>query len=425
MRPWCVDVNFFGDRHKIMERVYITGRGMVTPIGDDLASNEAALRSGKSGITRIEEFSRYGLDSQVGGMPNQSIETPLVDRKRQRYCPPAALMSIVAAAQAFTEAGFSLEELPKLRIALVGGTASANNLEIYQSAERYLGSNMRLRTISPFIVPRVMPSSSISNLSLVFGIKGESYDISAACSSSALSIIIATRLIRSGAYDIVLAGGAEQLDWSMALGFCACRALSKKYNETPEKASRPFDVDRDGFVIAGGAAYVVLESERSVRARKARPITLVSGIMANSNAIDMVAPDAQSSSEVMGGAIRDAGLKPEDIDYVNTHGTGTPIGDPIEMAAIRSVMGDHPAINSTKSQTGHMVGATGAAEIIYSSLMLEKGFLSPSVNLDNPDPEFAWADLVREYRPNVNLRHALSNSFAFGGSNAAVVVSRV
>ena len=408
-----------------MERVFITGRGTVTPIGDDLAANEAALRSGKSGISRIQEFIEHGLDSQVGGMPNQEIESPLVDRKRQRYCPPTAVMSIVAAEQAFTEAGFSLDELAGKRIALVGGTAGSNNIEIYFSAERFLKSGMRLRTVSPFVVPRVMPSSSISNLSLVFGLKGESYDISAACSSSALSIIIATRLIRSGAYDIVLAGGAEHLDWSMALGFCACRALSRKYNDTPEKASRPFDVDRDGFVIAGGAAYVVLESERSVRARKARPLALISGIMANSNATDMVIPDAQASSEVMLGAIHDAGLKPEDIDYVNTHGTGTPIGDPIELAAIRSVMGDHPAINSTKSQTGHMVGATGAAEIIYSSLMLEKGFISPSINLDNPDPDFAWADLVREYRPNVNLRHALSNSFAFGGSNAAVVLSKV
>ena len=408
-----------------MERAFITGRGMVTPIGDDLAANEAALRSGKSGISRIQQFIDYGLDSHVGGMPNQHLETPLVDRKRMRYCPPAALMSIVAAAEAFAEAGFTLDELAGKRIALVGGTASSNNLEIYNSAERYLASNMRLRTISPFIVPRVMPSSSISNLSLVFGLKGESYDISAACSSSALSVIIATRLIRSGAYDIVLAGGAEQLDWSMALGFCACRALARKYNDHPAKASRPFDVDRDGFVIAGGAAYVVLESERSIRERKASPKALISGIMANSNATDMVVPDAQASSDVMRGAILDAGLKPEDIDYVNTHGTGTPIGDPIEMAAIRDVMGDKPAINSTKSQTGHMVGATGAAEIIYSSLMLEKGFISPSVNLDNPEPEFAWADLVREYRPNANPRHALSNSFAFGGSNAAVVVSKI
>jgi len=408
-----------------MERVFITGRGMVTPIGDDLAANEAALRSGKSGITRIQEFVEFGLESQVGGMPNTNLETPLVDRKRLRYCPPAALMSIVAAAEAFAEAGLSLEELPSKRIALIGGTAGGNNKELFENGSRYLEFGKKLRAVSPFIVPRCMPSSSISNLSLVFGIKGESYDISAACSSSALSIIVATRLIRSGAYDIVLTGGAENLDWPEALGFCACRALSKKYNDTPEKASRPFDIDRDGFVLAGGAAYVVLESERSVRERKARPISMISGIMANSNATDMVVPNSEASSEVMLGAIHDAGLKPEDIDYVNTHGTGTPIGDPIELAAIRSVMGDHPAINSTKSQTGHMVGATGAAEIIYSSLMLEKNFISPSINLDNPDPDFAWADLVREYRPNANLRHALSNSFAFGGSNAAVVLSKI
>ena len=407
-----------------MERVFITGRGLVTPIGDNLAANEAALRSGKSGITWIPEFKEYGLDSQVGGMPNQHIETPLVDRKRLRYCPPAALMSVVAATEAFTEAGFQLDELPNHRIALVGGTAGGNHLEIYSVTNNYINSGKRLRSISPFIVPRVMPSSAISNLSLIFGIKGESYDISAACSSSALSIIVATRLIRSGAYDLVLAGGAEQLDWAEALGFCACRALSKKYNDTPEKASRPFDIDRDGFVIAGGAAYVVLESERSVKRRGARPLAMISGVMANSNATDMVIPDALASSEVMRGAILDAGLKPEDIDYVNTHGTGTPVGDPVELAAIREVMGSHPAINSTKSQTGHMVGATGAAEIIFSSLMLEKGFISPSIDLDNPDPEFGWADLVREYRDGVNLRHALSNSFAFGGSNAAVVISR-
>ena len=408
-----------------MERVFITGRGLVTPLGDNLAENEAALRSGKSGITWVPSFAENGLDSQVGGIPNMQIETPLVDRKRLRYCPPAALMSVVAAAEAFTEAGFKIEELGNYRIALVGGTAGSNHLEIYNYASRFFAMGNKIRAVSPFAVPRIMPSSAVSNLSLAFGLKGESYDISAACSSSALSIIVATRLIRSGAYDIVLAGGAEHLTWAEALGFCACRALSKKYNDTPEKASRPFDVDRDGFVLAGGAAYVVLESERSIRERKARPITLVSGLMANSNAIDMVVPDAAESSEVMRGAIFDAGLKPEDIDYVNTHGTGTPVGDPVEMKAIRDVMGSHPAINSTKSQTGHMVGATGAAEIIFSSLMLEKGFISKSLNIDNPDPDFGWADLVREYRDGVNLRHALSNSFAFGGSNAAVVLSRV
>ena len=268
-----------------------------------------------------------------------------------------------------------------------------------------------------------MPSSAISNLSLIFGITGESYDISAACASSAISIMVGTRLIRSGQYDIVLAGGAEQIDWVQALGFCACRALSRKYNETPQLASRPFDRDRDGFVLAAGAAYVVLESERSCRARGVRPISEISGVASNSNAHDMVVPDAVASAAVMRDAIADAGLSAADIGYVNTHGTGTPVGDPVELDAIRRVIGDKAAINSTKSQTGHMVGATGAAEVIFTSLMLERHFISPSINLENPDPEFAWADLVRECRTGTTIRHGLSNSFAFGGSNAAIVIS--
>ena len=229
--------------------------------------------------------------------------------------------------------------------------------------------------------------------------------------------------IRSGQYDVVIAGGAEKLDWVQALGFCACRALSRKFNDTPEKASRPFDRDRDGFVLAEGAAYVVLESEKHLKARGGRAISEVSGIASNSNAKDMVVPDATASADVMRAAIADAGLRPDAVGYVNTHGTGTPVGDPVELAAIREVLGTGAAINSTKSQTGHMVGATGAAEIIFTSLMLERKFLSPSINLDNPDPEFGWADLVRECRDGVDIRHGISNSFAFGGTNAAVVIS--
>ena len=197
---------------------------------------------------------------------------------------------------------------------------------------------------------------------------------------------------------MVIAGGAEHLDWVQALGFNSCRALSKKYNDTPECASRPFDRDRDGFVIAGGAAYVLLESESSLKRRGGKPITLVSGVATNSNAKDMVVPDASGGAAVMRAAVANAKLSPADIGYINTHGTGTPIGDPIEMAAIFDVFGNNPAVNSTKSQTGHMVGATGAAEVIFTSLMLEKNFLSPSLNLENPDPEFSWADFVRTCR---------------------------
>lgn len=406
-----------------MERVFITGRGLISPLGDNLNANEMALRAGVSGISIVPDFVEHRLDSLVGGQPNVSPECPLIDRKKLRFCPPVGVMSVVAVSEVFAEAGIPLEEVPRHRIAIIGGVAGGNYLELYQAADGYVRSDFRLRSVTPYAVPRVMPSSAISNISLIFGITGESYDVSAACASSAIAIMVGTRLIRSGQYDMVIAGGAEQLDWVEALGFCACRALSKRFNDEPQRASRPFDRDRDGFVLAGGAAYVLLESERSVKARGVRPISLISGIASNSNARDMVVPDTAASAAVMAEAIADAGLKPENIGYVNTHGTGTPVGDPIELEAIRSVMGSNPAINSTKSQTGHMVGATGAAEVIFSSLMLERHFISPSINLENPDPEFGWADLVRECRTGTTIRHALSNSFAFGGSNAAIVIS--
>lgn len=406
-----------------MERAFITGRGLITPIGNNLAANEAALRAGKCGIVQVPDFVEHKLSCEVGGLIDGPLETELIDRKKLRFCPPVGVMSVIAAQEAFAEAGLPLEELRERRIAIIGGVAGGNYVEVFNEADGYIRSDYRLRNVSPYSVPRVMPSSAISNLSLIFGITGESYDISAACASSALSIMVGTRLIRSGQYDIVLAGGAEQIDWVQALGFCACRALSRKYNETPQLASRPFDRDRDGFVLAAGAAYVVLESERSCRARGVRPISEISGVASNSNAHDMVVPDAAASAAVMRDAIADAGLSAADIGYVNTHGTGTPVGDPVELDAIRRVIGDKAAINSTKSQTGHMVGATGAAEVIFTSLMLERHFISPSINLENPDPEFAWADLVRECRTGTTIRHGLSNSFAFGGSNAAIVIS--
>ena len=410
-----------------MERVFITGRGLVTPLGNTLAVNETALRSGASGISVVQEFVDAKLESLVGGMPDQNPECELLDRKIKRFCPPVGMMSVVAAQEAFQEAGLSLEEVRELPIALVGGQAGANCKELFDSASNFLKNDHRLRSVSPFSVPRIMPSSAISILSLIFGMRSESYDISAACASSALAVMQAVRLIRSGEYDMVLAGGAEQLDWASALGFCACRALSTHYNDAPERASRPFDRGRDGFVLAGGAAYLMLESERSVKARGVRPICEITGIAANSNGIDMVVPDAQSSADVMAAAVANAGLKPADIGYINTHGTATPVGDKVELDAIQRFMGadaGNVAINSTKSQTGHMVGATGAAEIVFSSMMLEKRFISATVNLEEPDEEFGWADLVTEVREGVDIKHALSNSFAFGGSNASVVVSR-
>ncbi len=418
-------VNFF-NRGNIMSRVFITGRGLLTPLGRGLAANEAALRSGKSGISVIPSFEEVKLESLVGGMPDQNPETPLIDRKTKRFCPPVGAMSVVAAEEAFAEAGIALEDIPGLNIALVGGQATNNSLEIYQHATAYLNRNCSLRAVTPFAVPRIMPSSSISILSLIFGIKGESYDISAACASSALAVMLAVRLIRSGEYDMVLVGGAEQLDWTTALGFCACRALATKFNDTPEKASRPFSASRDGFVLAGGAAYMLLESEKSIKARGAKAICEITGVAGNSSAADMVVPDAEASANVMAKALADAKLDIADIGYINTHGTATAVGDKVEIDAIRKLLNGRksPAINSTKSQTGHMVGATGAAEIIFSSIMLEKNFISPSINCEDPDPEFADVDICREYRENVQFDHALSNSFAFGGSNACVIISK-
>lgn len=408
-----------------MEKVFITGRGLLTPLGNGVAENEKALREGRSGLSVIPAFQEARLDSLVGGMPDQNPESPLLDRKTKRFCPPVGSMSVVAAEEAFREAGIELDSIPDLNIALVGGQASSNSLEVFSNADGYLKRDCNLRAVTPFAIPRIMPSSSVSILSLIFGIKGESYDISAACASSALAVMQAARLIRSGEYDVVLVGGAEQLDWTTALGFCACRALATKFNDTPEKASRPFAVDRDGFVLAGGAAYMVLESEKSVRSRGAKPICEITGIAGNSSASDMVVPDADASASVMQKALKDAGLNINDIGYINTHGTATCVGDKVEIDAIRKLVGNGktPAINSTKSQTGHMVGATGAAEVIFSTIMLEKEFISPSINCEELDPDFEGADIVRQLR-EVRFDHALSNSFAFGGSNACIIISR-
>ena len=226
---------------------------MVTPLGNTLAVNEEAPRSGRSGVVAVPEFIEHKLESQVGGMVDENLETPLIDRKTRRFCPPVGVMSVVAVTEALAEAGIPLEEVRNHRIALIGGVAGSNYREVFDEAQQYLGHDYRLRNVSPYAVPRVMPSSAVSNLSLIFGITGESYDISAACASSAMSILIGTRLIRSGQYDMVIAGGAEQGDWVQAPGFCSCRALSRKYNDTPHRASRTFVRDRDGFVLAGGA----------------------------------------------------------------------------------------------------------------------------------------------------------------------------
>ncbi len=407
-----------------MKKVYITGRGLITPLGKGLAVNRQALKDGKSGIVFCEEFRSHNLESCIAGIADATPDAELFDRKMLRFAPPVATMSVSAVYEALQEAKIDPETLRGKRVAIVGGVANSNGKENTICTHGFMESG-KIRSVSPFSVPRVMPSSAVAIVSLYFGLKGESYDISAACATSTLSVIVASRLIRSGEYDMVLVGGAEQLDWTQCLGFCAMRALSTNFIDNPAAASRPFDRQRDGFVLASGAAWMVLESEESIKARGGKPITEISGWAANSNATDMVVPDAAASEDVMRAAIAHAGLKEADIQYVNTHGTSTPVGDPVEMRAIKNVFGSAIAINSTKSQTGHMIGATGAAELIFTSMMLEDDFVSPTINLDEPEDEFSWADLVREYRPSAGLKHAISNSFAFGGSNACVALSKI
>ena len=405
-----------------MKHAYITGRGLVTPLGTGLAENVAALRTGKSGTVAVPEFIEHNLESRVGGRVLPYPDASRFDRKQLRFCQPNALLAFQAVEEALAEAKIAKEEIPGLHIALIGGVAGSYFSLIHSQTESYCRSG-RLRDISPVSVPRVMPSSTVANLSLSFGFNGESYDVSAACSSGAICVMLGARLIESGLYDLVVAGGAENLDWAQCLGFSAARALSRAYNDAPERASRPFDRDRDGFVLAEGAGFVVLESEASMKRRGVNPISRVTACASNSNAKDMVVPDAAASEAVMREALEIAGIAPRDIGYINTHGTATKVGDPVEMAALKAVFGSGVAINSTKSQTGHMIGATGSVELIFSSLMMEHRFISPSINLENPEPEFSWADLVREPREGVDIRHCLSNSFAFGGSNISVILS--
>ncbi|OGV38993.1 MAG: hypothetical protein A2020_12930 [Lentisphaerae bacterium GWF2_45_14] len=405
-----------------MEKVAITGRGLITPLGNGLPVNEEALRLGRSGTVLVPAWKEMGLDSQVAGLADEDPPCELLDPKIKRFAAPNSRMAVAAVCEALKEAGLTKETLKNYKVAIINGCAGSAYEEIHEGARTFEKTG-KCKKVKPLIVPRVMASSAVSIMSIALGVTGETYDISSACTSGAHAILLASRLVNTGIYDIVIAGGSEELNWVHALGFNSIRALSTAYNDRPSQASRPFDTERDGFVIAEGAGIVILEKPEHAKARGVKPVSYITGIAANSNAIDMVVPDAASNAEVMKMAVRDAGISPSDIDYINTHGTATPVGDPIEMDAIQRVFGSNPAINSTKSMTGHMIGATGAVEIIFTSMMLEKGFISPSINLDNPEPAFAWADIVRKTRTNLNLKHAISNSFGFGGSNACIVIS--
>ena len=399
-------------------RVVVTGAGIVSCIGNDLAAVEQSLRQGRSGIRAVPEFAEKGLRSQVAGIPNINLEE-LIDRKQLRFMGDAAAYAHIALEDAIAQAGLAPAQVSHPRTGLImgsGGGSPANQIEAADTLR-----SKGIRRVGPYQVTRCMSSTVSACLSTHFGIKGINYSITSACSTSAHCIGAAVQQIAWGMQDVMFAGGGEELSWGMAMLFDGMGAMSSKRNDQPEKASRAYDADRDGFVIAGGGGAVVLESLEHALARGATILGEVVGFGATSDGADMVAPSGEGAIACMRQAIE--GLDGP-IDYINTHGTSTPVGDVPELNALRTVFGDRvPPFSSTKSLTGHSLGATGVQEAIYCLLMLQKGFIAGSVNVDTPDAAVGELPLVTATR-DAPLRQALSNSFGFGGTNASLVLRR-
>ena len=399
-------------------RVVITGTGIVSCIGNDNATVEASLRESRSGIRAMPEFTELGMRSQVAGIPQIDLEAQ-IDRKQLRFMGDAAAYAQIALTQAIAEAGLTPEQVSHPRTGLImgsGGGSPANQIEAADTLRE-----KGIRRVGPYQVTRCMSSTVSACLSTNFGIKGINYSITSACSTSAHCIGSAAQQIAWGMQDVMFAGGGEELSWGMSLLFDGMGAMSSKYNATPEKAARAYDANRDGFVIAGGGGAVVLESLEHALARGANILGEVVGFGATSDGEDMVAPSGDGAIACMRQAIE--GLEGP-IDYINTHGTSTPVGDVPELRAIREVFGDQiPPFSSTKSLTGHSLGATGVQEAIYCLLMLNKGFIAGSANVETPDPAVEGMPLVTETR-DATLRQVLSNSFGFGGTNASLVLRR-
>ena len=401
------------------QRVVITGAGIVSCIGNDLASVEASLREGRSGIRAVPEFAQLGLRSQVGGKPEIDIEAR-IDRKQLRFMGDAAAYAQIALEDAIQQAGLTPEQVSHPRTGLImgsGGGSPANQIEAADTLR-----DKGIRRVGPYQVTRCMSSTVSACLATNFKVKGINYSITSACSTSAHCIGAAAQQIAWGMQDVMFAGGGEELSWGMALLFDGMGAMSAKRNDQPEKASRAYDADRDGFVIAGGGGALVLEALEHAQARGATILGEVVGFGATSDGADMVAPSGEGAVACMRQAI--ASLDGP-IDYINTHGTSTPVGDVPELNAMRNVFGEGavPPFSSTKSLTGHSLGATGVQEAIYCLLMLQKGFIAGSVNVDTPDPAVGSLPLVTATR-EAPLRQALSNSFGFGGTNASLVLRR-
>ena len=403
-----------------MNRVVITGMGIVSSLGGNKAEVLESLKSAKSGIEFSEKYAEMGLRSHVHGSISEVDTSDVIDRKMLRFMADAAIFNAIALDEAIKQSGLSEDMVSSERTGLIMGSGGASNVNVVEAAD--ILREKGIKRVGPYRVPRTMGSTTSACLSTLFKIKGINYSISSACSTSAHCIGNAMEQIQLGKQDVVFAGGGEELDWSTTMLFDSMGALSSKYNETPELASRAFDANRDGFVISGGGGALVLESLEYAEARGATIIAELVGYGATSDGYDMVAPSGEGAKRCMEIATSTVNGT---IDYINAHGTSTPVGDIKELKAIKKVFDTTsiPLIGSTKSLSGHALGAAGVNESIYSLLMLENDFVAESVNIETLDDEAEGMPIVRETK-NIKLNRILSNSFGFGGTNACLVFER-
>lgn len=403
-----------------MRRVVVTGLGVVSSIGNNKHEVTESLKAGQPGITFAEEYAERGFKSQIHGSIKIDLEQH-VDRKLRRFMGDGAAYNYVAMNEAIADAGLETGDVSNPRTGLIMGSGGPSTSNQVQAAD--IARERGVRRIGPYMVPRCMSSTNSANLATAFRIKGMSYSISSACSTSAHCIGSAYEQIQLGKQDVMFAGGGEELHWTLSMLFDAMGALSTHYNDTPETASRPYDKNRDGFVISGGGGVLVLEELEHARARGAQIYGELIGYGATSDGDDMVAPSGEGAVRCMQLALH--GLGNSKVDYINAHGTSTVAGDVTELRAIREVFGEEiPAISSTKALTGHAQGASGVQEAIYSLLMLNNDFVAPSVNIETLDPEAEGMPILTERRDNAGLACVVSNSFGFGGTNCSLAFRR-
>jgi len=405
-----------------MRRVVVTGMGIVSSIGNNTQEVLASLRETKSGISRADQYAELGFRCQVHGAPTLD-PAQSVDRRAMRFLGAGSAWNHVAMEQALRDAGLEQSEISNERIGIIMGSGGPSTRTIVEAADT--ARTKGPKRVGPFAVPKAMSSMASATLATWFKIKGVNYSISSACATSNHCIGNAAEIIQLGKQDMIFAGGCEDLDWTMSVLFDAMGAMSTKFNDTPAKASRAYDADRDGFVIAGGAGVLVLEELEHAKARGAKIYAEIAGYGATSDGHDMVAPSGEGALRCMRMALSTVKAP---VAYINPHATSTPAGDGPEIDAIRKVFGSGdkcPPIAATKSLTGHSLGAAGVQEAIYSLLMMNNGFICESANIENLDPEFADMPIVRERRDNVAVGCVLSNSFGFGGTNASIVLKRL